>query len=44
VAIANQVYSQATMTKMIARCTAQGQTVDQAIAWAQDEIEGFLRG
>ena len=44
VAIANQVYSQATMTKMIARCTQQGQTVDQAIAWAADEIEGFMRG
>ena len=44
VAIANQAYSQATMTKMIARCTTQGQTVDQAIAWASDEIEGFMRG
>jgi len=44
VQIANQIYSQATMTKMIARCTQQGQTVDQAIAWAADEIEGFLRG
>jgi hypothetical protein len=32
------------MTKMIARCTQQGQTVDQAIAWAADEIEGFMRG
>lgn len=44
VQIANQVYSQATMTKMIARCTTQGQTIDQAIAWASDEIEGFMRG
>jgi len=44
VQIANQIYSQATMTKMIARCTAQGQTIDQAIAWASDEIEGFMRG
>ncbi|MBV9828239.1 MAG: extracellular solute-binding protein [Alphaproteobacteria bacterium] len=44
VAIANQVYAQATMTKMIARCTQQGQTVDQAIAWAADELEGFMRG
>jgi len=33
-------YSQATMTKMIARCTQQGQSIDQAIAWASDEIEG----
>jgi hypothetical protein len=36
--------TQATMTKMIARCTQQGQMVDQAIAWAADEIEGFMRG
>ena len=42
--IATQMYSQATMTKMIARCTTQGQTIDQAVAWAQDEIEGFMRG
>jgi ABC-type glycerol-3-phosphate transport system substrate-binding protein len=42
--IATQMYAQATMTKMIARCTQQGQTVDQAIAWAADEIEGFMRG
>ena len=42
--IATQMYSQATMTKMIARCTQQGQSIDQAIAWASDEIEGFMRG
>ena len=42
--IATQLYSQATMTKMIARCTQQGQSIDQAIAWASDEIEGFMRG
>ena len=30
------------MTKMIAHCTQQGQSIDQAIAWA-DEIEGFMR-
>lgn len=44
VSIANQVYAQATMTKMIARCTTQGQSIDQTIAWANDEIEGFMRG
>lgn len=44
VAIANQIYAQATMTKMIAQCTQQGKTIDQAIAWAADEIEGFMRG
>ena len=32
------------MTKMIAQCTQQGKTIDQAIAWGSDEIEGFMRG
>ena len=32
------------MTEMIARCTQQGQSIDHAIAWASDEIEGFMRG
>ena len=41
--IAVQIYTQATMTKMIARCTQQGQSVDQAIAWAAGELEGFSR-
>ena len=43
-AIATQLYSQATMTKMIARRTQQGESIDQAIAWASGEIEGFMRG
>jgi ABC-type glycerol-3-phosphate transport system substrate-binding protein len=41
--IATQIYTQATMTKMIAKCTQGGQTVDQAIAWASQELEGFMR-
>jgi ABC-type glycerol-3-phosphate transport system substrate-binding protein len=41
--IAVQMYTQGTMTKMIAQCTQQGKTVDQALAWAADEIEGFMR-
>jgi len=41
--VANQIYAQATMTKMIARFTQQGQSIDQAIAWAESEIEGFMR-
>jgi hypothetical protein len=43
-AIATQLYSQATMTKIIARCTQQGESIDRAIAWASDEIEGLMRG
>jgi len=41
--IANQIYAQATATKMIAQCTVQGKTIDQAIAWAAQELEGFSR-
>jgi hypothetical protein len=31
------------MTKMIAKVTQQGRTIDQAINWAADELEGFMR-
>ncbi len=41
--IANQIYAQATLPKMIAKCTTQGQTVQQAIDWAASELEGFSR-
>jgi len=41
--IANQIYVQATATKMIARCTQGGQSVAQAIDWATSELEGFSR-
>jgi ABC-type glycerol-3-phosphate transport system substrate-binding protein len=41
--IANQIYAQATMAKMIAQCTQAGKTIDQAIDWAASEIEGFKR-
>src|SRR5438045_1301496 len=41
--IANQIYSQATMAKMIAHSTQGGKTVDQAIDWAASELEGFMR-
>ncbi len=41
--IAVQIYNQATMTKMIARCTQGGQSIEQTINWAQGELEGFSR-
>ena len=41
--IANQIYAQATVPKMIAQCTQQGKTIDQAIDWAAGELEGFSR-
>jgi ABC-type glycerol-3-phosphate transport system substrate-binding protein len=41
--VAVQIYNQATMTKMIARCTQGGQNIEQTIAWAEGELEGFSR-
>ena len=41
--IANQIFAQATMAKMIAQHTQQGKTADQAIDWAASELEGFMR-
>ena len=41
--IANQIYAQATVPKMIAKCTVEGKSIDQAIDWAASEIEGFAR-
>jgi hypothetical protein len=41
--IANQIFSQATMPKMIAQCTQGGKSIDDAIKWASNELEGFMR-
>ncbi|MBI3515175.1 MAG: extracellular solute-binding protein [Proteobacteria bacterium] len=41
--IANQIYAQGLVPKMIAKCSTQGQTVEQAIDWAASELEGFKR-
>ncbi|MBV8913070.1 MAG: extracellular solute-binding protein [Acetobacteraceae bacterium] len=41
--IAVQAYNQATNTKMIARLVQSNQSIDQVIAWAQGELEGFAR-
>jgi len=38
-----QIYSQGTMCKMIAQCTQQGRSIDQAIAFAEQELEGYMR-
>lgn len=40
--IAQQIYFQATLTKMALRY-ARGETLDQALAWAEGECEGFMR-
>jgi ABC-type glycerol-3-phosphate transport system substrate-binding protein len=40
--IANQIYDQAIMTKMIVR-HLQGETMEKTLAWAESEVEGFMR-
>ena len=42
-AIATQMYSQATITKMIAKVTQGNESPDKVIAWAASELEGFTR-
>jgi ABC-type glycerol-3-phosphate transport system substrate-binding protein len=41
--IAVQVYSQATVTKMVGRMMQNGDTPEKVVAWAESELEGFLR-
>jgi ABC-type glycerol-3-phosphate transport system substrate-binding protein len=41
--IAQQMYVQAIMTKMIAKCTQGGEPVAKVIGWAASELEGFAR-
>jgi ABC-type glycerol-3-phosphate transport system substrate-binding protein len=41
--IAQQIYTQATMTKMIVR-HMQGEAMEKTLAWAEGEVEGFMRG
>ena len=41
--IGNQIFVQATMTKMIAHCTQGGESIDKAMDWAASELEGFMR-
>jgi ABC-type glycerol-3-phosphate transport system substrate-binding protein len=38
-----QMYSQGTMCKMIAQCTQQGKSIDEAIAFGERELEGYMR-
>ena len=40
--VAAQIYTQATLTKMVAR-HAQGEAMEKTIAWAESELEGFNR-
>jgi ABC-type glycerol-3-phosphate transport system substrate-binding protein len=38
-----QMYAQGTMCKMIAYCTQQGKSIDEAIAFGERELEGYMR-
>lgn len=40
--VAQQIYTQATLTKMIVR-HMQGEAMDKTLAWAESEVEGFMR-
>jgi len=40
--LAVQIWNRGTVPTMVAKIYA-GQTIDQAIAWAKDELEGFVR-
>jgi len=40
--IAVQIYSQGLMTKMIVR-HLQGESMEKTLAWAEGEVEGFMR-
>ena len=39
----NQIFAQATTTKMIAQYVQQGKTMQQAMDWAASELDGFMR-
>ncbi|MCK1424064.1 extracellular solute-binding protein [Bradyrhizobium sp. 182] len=41
--IAQQIFAQATMTKMCLRYS-RGETMEKSLAWAEGECEGFMRG
>jgi ABC-type glycerol-3-phosphate transport system substrate-binding protein len=38
-----QIYTQAITTKMVAKCTQGGESIDKAIGWAASELQGFMR-
>jgi len=41
--IATQMYTQATLTKMIAKFTQGNESMEKVITWAASELEGFMR-
>lgn len=43
IGIGTQMFAQGTVTKMAAQCTQAGKSIDEAIDFAQSELDGFLR-
>ncbi len=41
--LASQIFAQGIMANMVAMVTADNESFDDAIAWAADEMEGFMR-
>ena len=41
--IAAQIYTQAISTKLVAKVTQGGESIEKATAWAHTELEGFMR-
>ena len=39
--IANQIYTQAIMTKMIAKCSVQGESIADTIGWAEKQLAAY---
>ena len=42
--VAARIYNEALFSVMVAKVTQGGESVKDAIAWASDELEGYLRG
>jgi hypothetical protein len=41
--VAVQIYNRALPCNLVAKVTQDGHSVDDAIAWAENELEGYLR-
>ncbi len=41
--VAAQIYNEGLIPNMVARVSQAGESVDDAIAWAEDEVAGFMR-
>jgi hypothetical protein len=42
--IAAQIYTQGLIPTLTAKVTQGGESMDEAIAWAENELEGYMRG